>query len=206
MAGELASVPTWQELTDEQTRRWATVLDHLAGAVPAGAAGVVIDGGASQAGVVADRLADTLRAAGRPCTRLTDPSPLSYPARPTAPAPLSEASPLDDAPPLSDGDAWRAALGTDSVAVADGPHWRRHPPAGGWDVVVHLRTPPGHQDIDGRRDTGTDVVVDLHDPNWPVIRHLADRLAPVEGWYLTESRAFFAARAASWDHRFGDDL
>ncbi|GAA0257009.1 class I SAM-dependent methyltransferase [Cryptosporangium japonicum] len=50
-----------------------------------------------------------------------------------------------------------------------------------------------------------DVVVDLRDPGWPVIRHVATRLANADRWHLTESRAFFAAKAAGWDRRFGDD-
>ncbi|TQS45795.1 class I SAM-dependent methyltransferase [Cryptosporangium phraense] len=31
-------------------------------------------------------------------------------------------------------------------------------------------------------------------------------MASSDRWYLTESRAFFAAKAATWDTRFGDDL
>jgi SAM-dependent methyltransferase len=56
----------------------------------------------------------------------------------------------------------------------------------------------------GRRDAA-DVVVDLRDPGWPVIRHVDTRLANADRWHLTESRAFFAAKAAGWDRRFGDD-
>jgi SAM-dependent methyltransferase len=51
-----------------------------------------------------------------------------------------------------------------------------------------------------------DVVIDLHNPEWPVIRHVDDRLADRVRWYLPESRAFFAVRAATWDIKFGDDL
>ncbi|MFC6020835.1 class I SAM-dependent methyltransferase [Plantactinospora solaniradicis] len=86
MAGERMPVPAWQAMTDEQARRWAEILGHLAGALPAGAVSVVVDGAAPHAGVV------------------------------------------------------------------------------------------------------------------------ADRLAPMERWYISESRAFFAVRAASWDARFGDDM
>ena len=39
-----------------------------------------------------------------------------------------------------------------------------------------------------------------------MIRRLHPGLADRERWYLPESRAFFAVRAASWDTRFGDDL
>ncbi|WP_285697840.1 class I SAM-dependent methyltransferase [Actinomadura sp. NBRC 104412] len=50
------------------------------------------------------------------------------------------------------------------------------------------------------------VVVDLHDPDWPVIRHVALPLAGRSRWYVTESRAFFARRAATWDGKYGDDM
>jgi SAM-dependent methyltransferase len=182
MAGELMPVPAWQNLTHEENRRWIEVLDHVAGAVPPGAVSVVIDGNAPQAGIVADRLADTLRALGRPCARLTD------------------------ATPLADEDTWRAERTAETVALADGSRWRRHPPDGTWDVTIWLRTPPVQFDANGNRGNGCDIVIDLHDPTWPVIRHLADRLAPQEAWYISESRAFFAIRAATWDTRFGDDL
>ena len=40
-----------------------------------------------------------------------------------------------------------------------------------------------------------------------MIRRVAPRLAAADGpWYLTETRAFFACRAATWDTKFGDDL
>ena len=49
-------------------------------------------------------------------------------------------------------------------------------------------------------------MIDHHDPQWPVIRHVHPRLADPERWYLSESRAFFGVRAAQWDAKFGDDL
>lgn len=55
----------------------------------------------------------------------------------------------------------------------------------------------------GRGDA--DVVLDLHDPQWPVLRHVRPGLLAVD-WHRTESQAFFAVRAATWDSRFGDDL
>ncbi|MEV4755939.1 class I SAM-dependent methyltransferase [Micromonospora sp. NPDC049559] len=182
MAGEPVTVPAWQTLGDERARRWTEVLDHLAAALPPGAVTVVVDGAGPYPAVVADRLAETLAAAGRPCARLTD------------------------ATPLADEDTWRAGGTPGSVAVADGPRWRAHPPAGAWDVVVWLRTPPTGPPADGDRGRGGDVVIDLRDPDWPVIRRLAERLAPWERWYVGESRAFFAVRAATWDTKFGDDL
>ena len=83
----------------------------------------------------------------------------------------------------------------------------------GCDVVIYLRTaPPGAQppepqpapDRGPRRDRA-DIVVDLHDTAWPVIRRVAAPLAARGSWYLTETRAFFACRAATWDTKFGDD-
>ncbi|GAB3860808.1 hypothetical protein [Dactylosporangium cerinum] len=60
-----------------------------------------------------------------------------------------------------------------AVVVADGPFAREHPPVGGWDVIVWLRTSRRQHEADGTRGDTADVVVDLHDPDWPVIRHLA---------------------------------
>ena len=48
--------------------------------------------------------------------------------------------------------------------------------------------------------------MDLHDPGWPVIRRIDESLADHRGWYLSEMRAFFAVRAATWDAKFGADL
>ncbi|AVT28821.1 SAM-dependent methyltransferase [Plantactinospora sp. BC1] len=208
MAGDVLHVPGSRGLTGEQVRRWTEVLDHLAAALPAGAVTVLVDGG-PLAGVVADRLSDHLAAAGRPCLRLTDSTP------------------------PADAETWRAGRGRPAVALADGPGWRAHPPNGGWDVVIRLRTRPGGSTrqnepahaadgahaahaadsantADGADSANAaqaaDIVVDLRDPDWPVIRQLAERLAPRERWYVGESRAFFGVRAASWDARFGDDL
>jgi SAM-dependent methyltransferase len=96
-------------------------------------------------------------------------------------------------------------------------------PGRGWDVAVFLRTAPGgrHSPVyrkdgqggkehDERRrrehEERADIVVDLHDVGWPVIRRVAAPLAGRGPWYLTETRAFFACRAATWDAKFGDDL
>jgi hypothetical protein len=59
-------------MTDEQTRRWAEVLDNLADVFladvfPPSGASVVIDGADGHTSVVADRLSATLHAASRPC-------------------------------------------------------------------------------------------------------------------------------------------
>lgn len=52
-----------------------------------------------------------------------------------------------------------------------------------------------------------DVVVDLHDPGWPVIRRMSPALADRLGAevFLAETRAFSARRAATWEARFPDD-
>jgi SAM-dependent methyltransferase len=93
-----------------------------------------------------------------------------------------------------------------AVTVADGGVSRDRPPAGGWDMVVWLRTSRRQHAADGARGDTADVVVDLYDPEWPVIRHLAPGLLPHDRWHLAESRAFFGVRAATWDAKFGDDL
>jgi SAM-dependent methyltransferase len=91
------------------------------------------------------------------------------------------------------------------------------------DVSIFLRTAPGgrhfpvyrkdsgdgagHDAHDRReREERADIVIDLHDVGWPVIRRVAAPLAARGPWYLTETRAFFACRAATWDAKFGDDL
>ena len=73
-------------------------------------------------------------------------------------------------------------------------------------VIVYLRSGPRGRHGDGEGERRAQVVIDHHDPQWPVIRHVHPRLADPERWYLAESRAFFGIRAASWDAKFGDDL
>ena len=73
-------------------------------------------------------------------------------------------------------------------------------------VIVYLRSGPRRRPGDGEGERRAQVVIDHHDPQWPVIRHMHPRLADPERWYLAESQAFFRARAAGWDARFGDDL
>jgi SAM-dependent methyltransferase len=92
---------------------------------------------------------------------------------------------------------------TGTITLADGPRWRsrRH-----WDIVIWLRTPPAGADSHPHGEAGADIVIDLHDPAWPVIRHVADTLAGPGPWYITETRAFFSVKAATWDTKFGDDL
>ena len=92
----------------------------------------------------------------------------------------------------------------------------------GGDVAIFLRTagahrpgPSGPGGAAGQqraaaarreREQRADIVIDLHDVSWPVIRRVAPPLAAREAWYLTETRAFFACRAATWDSKFGDDM
>jgi SAM-dependent methyltransferase len=79
---------------------------------------------------------------------------------------------------------------------ADREHSRR-------DVVIWLRA-TGHGMRSGEAEA--DIVIDLHDWDWPVIRRVAAPLAGNRQWYITETRAFFTPRAATWDTKFGDDL
>ena len=183
MREHASPIPPWQALGDEQVRRWRHVLDTLTRLVPAGPAAIVVDANADSAAypaAVADRLASALRAVGRACARLTVDTP-------------------------ADEGTWRAKAAAGAVAVADGALWRARPPGGRWSLVIWLRTPPGHRHAPVDRPPDADVVIDLHDPAWPVIRHIGATLADHELWYLAESRAFFATRAATWDTKFGDD-
>jgi SAM-dependent methyltransferase len=73
-------------------------------------------------------------------------------------------------------------------------------------VLVYLRGGPRNRFAGGDGERRAQVVIDHRDPDWPVIRHVHPSLADPDRWYLSESRAFFAARAADWDLTFGDDL
>lgn len=172
MALNMSPLPA-QTMTGTSSRRWRELLENIAGLLPAGSAAVLIDGPGGQPGVVADRLAATLRAAGRPCSRLAATSP-------------GAATP---------------AAGT--IVLADGPDWRT---ARDWDVVIWLRTKDAGQGRHPGGEDGASIVLDLHDPAWPVIRRVAAPLASHGRWYVSETRAFFSARAATWDTKYGDDL
>ena len=179
MAQDTPPLPALHTLTGISHQRWGELLDNIASLLPAGAASVVIDGPGEQPGAVADRLAATLRAAGRPCSRLAGTTPLAADADADADA--------DDR----------------TVVLADGPGWRT---ARGWDVVIWLRTDPASPGHYPGGEAGASIVIDLNDPAWPVIRRVAAPLAGHGLWYTPETRAFFSARAASWDTKFGDDL
>src|SRR5215468_9788504 len=98
MSADLAAA-NWDTMTSDQRHRWITVLAHLAAAVPAGAPRVIVDGNDARAALLAERLATTLRDAGRPCDRLTC------------------AAHAD------------ASHGRTAVLIADGPRWRARVPA-----------------------------------------------------------------------------
>ena len=87
----------------------------------------------------------------------------------------------------------------DAVRTTSGPV-----PDGGSGVVIRLRTRATTDTPDA--EDRCDIVVDVHDPCWPVIHHVSPGLAGPDAWYVAESRAFFAPRAATWDSRFGDDM
>ena len=87
-----------------------------------------------------------------------------------------------------------------AVRLAAGPGWRG---ARTWDVMIWVRA---GRDPDGAAENGANIVIDLYDQDWPVIRRVAASLAGRGSWYLTETRAFFSPRAATWDTRFGDDM
>ena len=94
------------------------------------------------------------------------------------------------------------------LLIAAGAEWRGQQPG----VTIFLRTPPPAQgmpgdDYHGDREHGADIVIDHHDPRWPVIRHISPALDhPADRVYLTETQAFFAARAVTWDTKFGADV
>jgi SAM-dependent methyltransferase len=73
-------------------------------------------------------------------------------------------------------------------------------------IIVYLRSGPRSRLGDGEGERRAQVVIDHHDPKWPVIRHVHPRLADPDRWYLSESRAFFGVRAAQWDAKFSGDL
>lgn len=171
--------------------RWDEMLRSLAGLLPTGPASVLVDGGDEQPAELAARLAATLAANGRPFVLLTGAGGRS-PGGETQPA---------------------GGVGEDAVRLADAPGWHAAGSPGApcsWDVVIWLRTPHAGRDIDdpgGRApEDEADIVIDMHDADWPVIRRVAAPLAARGPWYLTETRAFFSCRAATWNTRFGDDM
>jgi SAM-dependent methyltransferase len=155
---------------------------------------------------LADELGRVLTTRGRRCRRVTlDALSLLHPAGPGLERPAHRAGPDDD------------------LVLVDGCFLQHPEFLGAWDLVIYIRSgppqPAGPYEDPDRAPAATryliqvdpegiaDLVVDLHDPGWPVLRRIdpavADRLDP--GVFLTETRAFFAPRAATWDQRFPDD-
>jgi SAM-dependent methyltransferase len=170
---------------DRSQRRWTELLGSLAALLPTGAGCVLVDGPAEQARLLASRLSGELAARGRP-VQVT----------------------AHDGGTSADG----ASDATIFLRTAPGGH--RGVPRGHEELRGH-EEPRGHEDRqpdeqaarDWReRENAADIVIDLHDVQWPVIRRVAPALAARGPWYLTETRAFFACRAATWNSKFGDDL
>lgn len=97
-----------------------------------------------------------------------------------------------------------ALYGTELPGIVVGT--RKQPVAREHDLVIWLRTPRTQITVPSSRERTADIVVDLQDPGWPVIRHVASRLSGDSRWYVAEGRAFFANRAATWDTKYGADL
>jgi SAM-dependent methyltransferase len=68
------------------------------------------------------------------------------------------------------------------------------------DIVIGLR-----RRRPGGWESAADIVIDMSDPDWPVVRHIDAAFGYPPDWHDRETRAFFAVRAATWDHKFGDD-
>jgi RimJ/RimL family protein N-acetyltransferase len=159
---------------------------------------VAVDGTAGGARGLADDLSRVLEARGRRCRRVS----------------LDATGFLHRQGPGQGPIAHRGRPGDDLVVV-DG-RFLQHPEfQGAWELVVFLREDAGgDRDGDVSRyvaqvdpEIAADVVVDLHDPAWPVVRRVdpavAGRLRPEV--LLDETRAFFAPRAAVWEDHFPDD-
>lgn len=163
--------------------RWNELLTGIAGLLPAGPACVLVDGRGKQPGILADRLGAALNACGRPCLRM--------------PGVIADWNTAESGNPC---------LPTATIRLASGPDWHR---GQHWDMVIWVRTAPAGHSGNGfghDREHTAGIVVDMHDPDWPVIRRVAAPLVRRGSWYLTETRAFFAVRAATWDAKFGDDM
>ena len=176
---------------DEGSRgRWEEMLGSLTGLLPRRSRCVLIDGPAEQARLFASRLVEKL--AGQQGTRSVQVT-------------------------LEAGGDWDVAI---FLRTAPGgrhsPVYRKeredrkerenHKERQGREEREHQDGKELDERCRREREERADVVVDLHDVRWPVIRRVAAPLAGCGPWYLTETRAFFACRAATWDARFGDDL
>lgn len=151
------------------------MLYSVADLLPEGPSWVLIDGSHPHAATVAGRLAAVLNAWGRRCLAL-----------PVAP---------DSTPAAPPGPCVPAA----TIRLANGPGWRQ---VRDWDVVIRLRTPPDGHPHGADEEDSADIVIDLRDPDWPLIRCVAASLAGRWRWLVTESPAFFGPRAVT---ELGDD-
>jgi SAM-dependent methyltransferase len=82
--------------------------------------------------------------------------------------------------------------------VADGARTSDHDLPGAWHLTAWVRTPAAEG---GNRGDDADAIVDLHEPAWPVLRHIDPWLVPHYYWYRTESRAFCDAQLILADAR-----
>jgi 2-polyprenyl-3-methyl-5-hydroxy-6-metoxy-1,4-benzoquinol methylase len=155
------------------------MLGSLADLLPARSRRVLVDGPADQAELFAARLAEKLSAGRRPVQVTLDANGSRDVAIFLRTAPGGRHFPVyrKDAEDAEDG-------------ASDGPK-------DGKERGDHGRR---------EREERADIVIDLHDLHWPVIRRVVAPLAARGAWYVTETRAFFACRAATWDAKFGDDL
>src|SRR4029450_11362588 len=74
-------------------------------------------------------------------------------------------------------------------------------------TAIHMRLTGTARHLTQVNPAGVaDIVIDLHDPTWPVIHRMdgavADRPRPAA--QLTEPPAFLPPRAATWEQRFPD--
>jgi 2-polyprenyl-3-methyl-5-hydroxy-6-metoxy-1,4-benzoquinol methylase len=158
------------------------MLGSLADLLPARSRCVLVDGPADRAELFAARLAAKLSAGRRPVQVTLDANGSRDVAIFLRTAPGGRHFPVyrkdaEDAEDAEDG-------------ASDGPK-------DGKERGDHGRR---------EREERADIVIDLHDLHWPVIRRVVAPLAARGAWYVTETRAFFACRAATWDAKFGDDL
>jgi SAM-dependent methyltransferase len=180
---------------DRGQRRWTEMLTSLAALLPPGAGCVLVNGPVEQARLFASRLSGDLAARG-------------LPVRVTVPADGAGAG----------GTSADAASGGRAGAITI---FLRTAPGARRGVLREQEERPDREELRDRHDRqpgeqaarhqpgrehGADIVIDLHDVQWPVIRRVAPELAARGPWYLTETRAFFACRAATWNTKFGDDL
>jgi SAM-dependent methyltransferase len=173
----IAGTPAAPTAMDDRSRhRWAEMLDGLAGLLPAGSRRVLVDGPADRASLFTAQLTERLAARGGPV--------------------------------VVSGDAGAARDVSIFLRTAPSRRWPEAPGPGRAGPQGRPEVPGGERDDHDRREreARADIVIDLHDVGWPVIRRVTARLAASGSWYLTETRAFFGCRAATWDAKFGHDI